>query len=157
MVFFNFLSLGRSGLVGGGWLVGRSWGWLVGWSRCGVVWLGLVFGILGLTLIFHISNISILISGVSHNLDTAIRKVHTVGTAGGISVTGLRVGKVSTGVVILDSILIGVLGRDISVSWLMVGGSRLVGRSGLVCRGWSICRCRGWRGRLVSKGNSGKG
>jgi len=122
-----------------------------------VVWLGLILGISCLTLVLNVSNISVLISMVRHNLDAAIRECNTVGTAGGISVTGLRVGKVSTGVVILDGILVGVLGRDISVSWLVVGGSRLVGRSGLVGRGWSICRGRGWRGRLVSKGNSGKG
>ena len=86
MVFFNFLSLGRSGLVGGGWLVGRSWGWLVGWSRCGVVWLGLVFGILGLTLVFHISNIAVWASAVGDNLDTAVGKVHPVLSSGVIVV-----------------------------------------------------------------------
>ena len=103
---------------------------------------------------------------VRHNLDAAIRECNTVGTAGGISVTGLRVGKVSTGVVILDSILVSILGRDISISWLVVGRSRLVvgwsrfvgwGWSWLVCWGRSRLIGRGWRGRLISKGNSSKG
>merc|ERR1719270_300473 len=121
-----------------------------------VVWLGLILGISCFTLVLNISNISVLISMVRHNLDAAIRECNTVGTAGGISVTGLRVGKVSIGVVILDSILVSILGRDISISWLVVGRSRLVvGWGRLVCWGWSWLVCWG-RSRLIGRGWRGR-
>merc|ERR1712156_833785 len=121
----------RCRLVGwwwGSWLVSWRWGRLVGWLR-------LVLGGLGLSLVLHISNITILISMVGDNLDTAIGKGNAVGSAGGIAITGLAVAKVSTGVVILDGILICVL-------WWHWG--RLVVRSGLIGWGWGRLVCRSW-------------
>ena len=93
---------------------------------------------------------------VGDNLDTAIGKGNAVGSAGGIAITGLAVAKVSTGVVVLDGILICVL-------WWHWG--RLVVRSGLIgwgwgrliCRSWVVCWWRWGRGwGLVTEGNSGQ-
>jgi hypothetical protein len=123
-------------------LVGTSVGsW--GWSICGS-W-GRSIGRLDLswedsfTLVLDISNISVLISRVGHNLDAGIGKDNTVRSTGLVSVTALRVSKV-VGVRVTDSVLKVVLGRNISIdlSW-SIGGLRSISRG----RCWSISWCRG--------------
>ena len=119
---------------------------------------GLVLGVVSLTFVFNISNISgVSISDrVGHNLGTAIGKSNTVFTSGGISVTVLVGSERSTTVVISNSIskLVdsrAIMGRLSMVSRSMVGcsmvdrlvdnrsgvvdGSRLVDRSWVVDRG----------------------
>ncbi len=110
--------------VGGDGAVGRG-SWLVGWGRGGVV--------AGLTLIPHVSNVAgVGIGGVvGHDLGTAVREEHAVLAVGGIVVASLVLGEVNSSVVILDSVLVLVLGRNISGLRVsrpgFVSGSRLVG------------------------------
>ena len=104
---------------------------------------GLVLGVLSNTFVFNIGNISVSVSGVSHNLDSAIGKVDSVRSLGVVTVTGFAGFKVSFGVIIGNTVLELVLGRDIGVSGFMVS-SGFVGRSrGTIRRG------------LVSNGNAG--
>ena len=93
---------------------------------------GLVLGVVSLTFVFNISNISrVGISNrVGHNLGTAIGKSNTVFTSGGISVTVLVGTERSTAVVISNSITVLVDSRAIISGLSMVSGS-VVG-SGLV-------------------------
>ena len=93
---------------------------------------GLVLGVVSLTFVFNISNISrVGISNrVGHNLGTAIGKSNTVFTSGGISVTVLVGSERSTAVVISNSISVLVDSRAIISGLSMVSGS-VIG-SGLV-------------------------
>ena len=50
---------------------------------------GLVFGVLGNTLVLNISDISVLVSGVGDNLDTTVGKVDTVFSSSVIVITAL--------------------------------------------------------------------
>ena len=90
---------------------------------------GLVLGVVSLTFVFNISNISgVSISDrVGHNLGTAIGKSNTVFTSGGISVTVLIGSERSTAVVISNSISVLVDSRAI-ISGLRVVGSSMVNR-----------------------------
>jgi hypothetical protein len=90
---------------------------------------GLVLGVVSLTFVFNISNISgVSISDrVGHNLGTAIGKSNTVFTSGGISVTVLVGSERSTAVVISNSISVLVDSRAI-ISGLRVVGSSMVNR-----------------------------
>jgi hypothetical protein len=98
-----------------------------------------------LTLILDISNITILISSVGHNLGSGIREDDTVRTAGLVSITVLRVSKV-VGVGITDSILKSILGRNIRVDLSTIGwlGSWGISRSRCWSWSWGISRSRGW-------------
>merc|ERR1719228_1952384 len=98
----------------------RSWGMVR--SRL----LGLIWCIVGLTLIFDIGNISrVAISNVvGDNLGASIRKIYTIFTIGSITITGLILTKVSARVVISNSISIFVDSWAI-ISRLMVSGSRM--------------------------------
>ncbi len=136
--------------------------------------LRLILGVDGFTFISDISNISVLISGVSHNLDTTVRESHSVLARGFVSVSLLRVTVVRVRVLIFDSVLKGVFGGNIVIFGFFVsrgrfvGGGRLVfwgrfvgrgrfvsrGRSGLVFRGGGRLISRG-RGRLVSRSRGG--
>ena len=107
----------RSRLVGGGRSV--FGGRLVGRGR-------LVF--LGVSRVLNISNISgvSISNGVSHSLGTAVGEEDTVLAIGGISVPGFFLVEVNSGIVIIDS-----------VGVVVVGGFFLVGRGGFV-RGLGI-------------------
>jgi len=118
--------------------------------------LGLIGSVVGLTLVFDISNIPrISISyRVGDDLGTAIRKSHAVFSIGGITITVLILSKVGARVVISDSITILVDSRAI-ISGLMVsrsGVSGLVGGS-WVNNGWLVNDGSGFvnwgRGRFV--------
>ena len=130
---------------------------------------GLVLGVVSLTFVFNISNISSvgISNRVGHNLGTAIGKSNTVFTSGGISVTVLVGSERSTTVVISNSIskLIdsrAIIGGLSMVSRSMVGCSmvdRLVdNRSGvvdgsrLVDRSWVVDRGMVDRGGVVDRG-----
>ena len=110
----------------------------------------LVFRVVSLTLVFHISNItSVGISNrVGHNLGTAIGKSNTVFTSGGISITVLVGLESSTTVVISNSVSILIDSRAI-ISRLMV--SRGVVGSGFVSRGRVDNRLVHNRGRVVDR------
>ena len=102
---------------------------------------GLVFGVLSLTFVFDISDKTISVIVISHNLDTAVRKVDSVRTFSFVTITGFRGFEVSIRVTILDSISILVLGGNIRVGGFLVG-SGLVGRGAI-------------SGSMVSNGNAG--
>ena len=97
------------------------WGWL----GC-VVWSWFVFWVLGNTFVFNVSDITVIsVSGVGNNLGTAIGKSNTVFTSDNITVTVFIGGKVSLGVVILNSITIlvnswAIIGWFVIRSWLVV-------------------------------------
>ena len=91
----------------------------------GLVLLGVVGLVVGLSLIPDISNIARVSIGniVGNNLGPAIGKVDTVFAVGGISVTVLVGGKVGSRVVISDSIAKVIDSRPIISSLLVVRGS----------------------------------
>jgi len=88
------------------------WGWL-SW----VVWLS--FWVLSNTFVFDISNISSIGIGnvVGDDLGTAIGKVDTVFTVGGISITGFVGLEVSVSIVVMDSISVLVYSWSFFVDW----------------------------------------
>merc|ERR1719278_2508406 len=140
---------------------------IVGCARVG----RLVFGVLGLSIIGHLSDIAIIsVGGVGDMLGATIGKsnrVSTVNSSIGITCFSSIEGRL--GVVISYSILIGVGSRSIGLGLMvrsggmvgwggLVGRGRLVGRSvnhwsmvsrsrGMVCRSmdhWRmVCRSRG--------------
>ena len=90
---------------------------VVGWSRLGwVVWL-----VVGFSLVLNISNVARvgITNTVGDNLGATIRKVNTVLARGGIAISVLILGKVSTRVVISNSIAI-LVDSWLIISWLMV-------------------------------------
>ena len=106
------------GVVGGGRGIGR----------------GDSLGVLSSSLIGHISNISIItIGGVGDMLDSAVRKGNRVGSLGiAGTIRGLLSVEVGLGVVISNSVGVGVWGNLISIflslvsgSWSMVSGSSM--------------------------------
>ena len=120
--------------------------------------LGLIRSIVGLTLVFDISNVSrVSISdSVGDNLGTTIGKGYTVFARGSITITVLVLLEVGTRVVISNSITI------LVNSWAIISGfrvSRLVGgswvgnNSGFVDNGSGLVD--GSRGRLVDWGRGG--
>jgi hypothetical protein len=76
----------RTSIGSWGWSICGSWGRSIG--RLDLSWED------SFTFILDISNISILISSVGHNLGTRVRKDDTVRSAGLVSITALRVSKV---------------------------------------------------------------
>ena len=114
--------------------IGWSWGWSIGGLRV-LSWED------SFTLIFDISNITILISSVGHNLGARVGEDNSVRSTGLVSITALRVSKV-VGVRVTHSILKVVLGSNISIhlSW-GIGWGRGIS--------WGRCRCIG-RGRCWS-------
>ena len=77
----------RCGLVGRGWvnhwlvdnrLVDNWDGLDIGWLGCRLVWSRLVLIIVGLSLVGHISDVTIRASAIGDDLDTAVRKVDPV-------------------------------------------------------------------------------
>jgi hypothetical protein len=122
---------------------------------------GLVLGVIGLSLVGHISNIARVGIGniVVDDLGPAVRKGNAVRTMGGITVPALIRGKVGTAVVVLDSIsilvdcggiilgLLAIVGRGRG----MVGGGR-----GMVSRGMDhrlVCRSGGMVGGDIDGGS----
>ena len=90
--------------------------------------------------ILHNWNISIVtINSVGHGLETTIRKRNIVFAIGEVTISALLGTEVIVGVVILDSVLIGVDCRNISIAGLSIGGGggvhwgRLVHDHGFVC------------------------
>merc|ERR1719320_2235485 len=119
--------------------------------------IGLGLRVVGNSLIGHISNITVVVvSGVVHGLGPAIRKSNGVRSSDGtIAIRGLSSVEGSLGVVISNTILVGVGLRSLLVlSGGVVGGSRLVGRGrGVV--GGGLVHNRGMvdnRGSVVSRG-----
>jgi hypothetical protein len=101
---------------------------------------GLVLGVLGNTLVAHISIVAGLVisNSVGDNLGPAVGKGDTVRSAGGISVALLVLGKVDMGVVIGNSIAVGVGSRLVVLRLgLVVDGPGCIrwGRSGMVGEG----------------------
>ena len=93
---------------------------------------GLVFGVLSFTFVFDISDITVSVSGVSHDLDATVGKVDSVRSLGVVSITRLFGGEVGVAVVVSDGISVLVLGRDIGVGGFVVCGGRGVRRGGVV-------------------------
>merc|ERR1719320_988434 len=130
---------------------------MVGGGLGGSIRLGL--RVVGNSLVRHISNITVVVvSGVVHGLGPAIRKSNGVGSGDGtIAIRGLSSVEGSLGVVISNTILVGVGLRSLLVlSRGVIGGSRLVGRGrGVV--GSGLVHNRGGvvsRGMLQGKGGS---
>lgn len=105
------------------------------WSRGGFVcwgrgrFVGLHLSIDSLAFILHISNIALGSSGVCDDLDTAVRKVNSVLSAGVVVSTVLLLGENSSGVLgVVHSILVVVYWRKVWICFL--GGVRGGGTSG---------------------------
>jgi len=100
---------------------------MVGLGSRVVSWL--VLRVCGMTLILDIGNVATIAVGVSlviDNLGAAVRQGNSVRSGNNFGVGSLLLGKGSTGVVVLDSILVGVrLGGLIVGS--MVGGGVTIG------------------------------
>ena len=140
-------NLVRASIRSRGRSVDWSWGWGISWSwGRGISSLGSLSWEDSLSFIFDISNKSILISSVGHNLCTRVGKGNTVRSAGPVSITALRVSKV-VGVGVTHTIFK-------VVGW----GSIRVDLSWGISRPWSIgsCRCISWSRGIVwpCKGNS---
>jgi len=134
---------------------------IVGCARVG----RLVFGVLGLSIIGHLSDIAIIsVGGVGDMLGATIGKSNRVSTVNStIGITCFSSIEGRLGVVISDSILIGVGSRSIGLG-LMVGSGgvvrswgRLVGRSvnhwSMVSRSRGmVCRSMDHRGVVGSRG-----
>jgi hypothetical protein len=103
----------------------------------------LVLGVLGNTLVAHISHIAGLVISniIGDNLGPAVRKLDTVRSAGGISVALLVLAKVDLGVVVGNGVVVGVGGGLIILRLLICGGpggirgGGVVGRTGRVGAG----------------------
>ena len=97
--------VGRCG-VGGSFVgrggVGRGG---VGWGSVGFVFLLLnVFGVLGLSFVFHISNVSVSVSLVGDDLSATIGEGNTVRSRNDSVISFLRVAHVNVGLAILNII-----------------------------------------------------
>merc|ERR1719320_731356 len=113
--------------------------------------IGLGLRVVGNSLVGHISNITVVVvSGVVHGLGPAIRESNGVGSGDGtIAIRGLSSVEGSLGVVISNTILVGVGLRSLLVlSRGVIGGSRLVGRGRGVVGGGLVHN----RGGVVSRG-----
>merc|ERR1711892_1114876 len=99
------------GRVDNGGMVG--WGRVDNWSMVGWggmnSWCGSIAGNTFIGDILDVSRVSI--SAVVDHLSPAVRKSHPVGARGGVSISLLLLGKVSSTVVITDSILESIQGR----------------------------------------------
>ena len=131
-------------MVRGGGVMGSrmNWGGMVR-SGGGVVGSSLVFRIDSLSFVFHIGNITVLISLVRHNLHTAIRQVDTVFSSGVVVFTRFSLAESSARVGILHSISVGVDRGKKGALWVGSGG---------VVRGGVI-----WDGRSGGKGQKSCG
>lgn len=148
-------------ILGGGGLV--DWGsWFVGWGRSGFVGWGGVVAVpsLGLwwvdscSLVGDVSDeASLVVSVVGDDLDTAVGKVHTVGSVNlaiGVLVLSLLEG--GAGVLVLDTVLVSVWLRGELLHRFVVGGRGVVGD-----RGRLVGRGRRGRSGRVSQGYSHEG
>ena len=134
-----------------------GWGGVVDWGR--LVGSGLVLRVLGNALVADISNISTIGVGnaVGDNLGAAVRKGNAVRSGGSVPVPLLILGEVGTGVVVSDSVLIGVdsRGNRLLVGWCgVVGWGRVVHRGRGVSWGWVA---GGSRGNGSASKNSNEG
>merc|ERR1719435_910097 len=102
-------------MVGGGGVVDGGGGSLVGGGG-GVA--GLIFGVLGLTLVLHVSDITIRSRDVCHDLCSAVRKSNLVSSSSIVTITLLMGVEVGEGVVILDGVGVLVHGGEVGVCWL---------------------------------------
>merc|ERR1711981_81037 len=121
-------------------VLGMIWGWL----GC-VVWSWFVFWVMGNTFVFNVSDITVIsVSGIGNNLGTAIGKSNTVFTSDNITVTVFISGKISLGVVILNSITIlvnswAIIGWVVIRSWFVYDGSMIRSWSWVVYWGSFVC------------------
>merc|ERR1719336_2285806 len=115
----------------------NNWGrsWLVSWGRGSLVswsWNRVVFWVLGLSLVCHISNISVLGGSVGDDLGSAVGKSDLVSSSGVVSVTLLVGVEVAEAVVVLDGVLVLVDGGLVGVGGLGVGWGGGDRRQGLL-------------------------
>ena len=93
--FVSWCGVGRCGVGRGG----------VGWGGVGFVFLLLnVLGVLGLSFVFHISNVSVSVSLVGDDLSATIGEGNTVRSSGNFVVGFLRVVEIDIGFAILNVI-----------------------------------------------------
>ena len=105
-------SVSWSGGVSDGSFVGRcgvGWGGVdwsgVGWGGVGFVFLLLnVFGVLGLSFVFHISGVTVSVSLVGDDLSATIGEGNTVRSRNDSVISFLRMSHVNVGLAILDVI-----------------------------------------------------
>ena len=96
----------RRGGVGRGGIGWGGVGWSgVGWGGVGFVFLLLnVFGVLGLSFVFHISGVTVSVSLVGDNLSATIGEGNAVRSSGDFVVGFLRVVEIDIGFAILNVI-----------------------------------------------------
>merc|ERR1719322_1652360 len=121
---------GRGSVVDRGRMI-RGRGGLV--SRSRVIGSSLVFRVDSLSFVFHISNITVLIGLVRHNLHTAIRQVYTVFSSGVVVFTRFSLAESSARVGILHSISIGVHRGEEGRRGGVIGDGRSSGKSQKGC------------------------
>jgi hypothetical protein len=129
-------------------VVGGFGGGVVGGFGGGVS-LGL--GVDSGTFVTDISVVTVGVSGVGHELDTAVGKVDTVRSGCGISITSLLGLEVGVAVVVSDGVGVLVKGSGIRVCGFLIGGRGMVSRGCI--RGWGIS----WGWGMVSHGDGDKG
>merc|ERR1719461_795174 len=107
----------------------NNWCWssLVNWGCGNVLW------VLSFSIVFHISNISILGGCVCYCLSSAVRESNLVGSSCVISITLLIGIEVAEAVVVLDGVGVLVHGGLVGVGGLSIDGG-----------GWTVCRDSRW-------------
>merc|ERR1719310_1332701 len=99
--------------------LGLGWGGLVDWGSGLVGWSG------------GGAEASLVVGVVSADLDTAVRKVHTVGSVNlAIGVLVLCLLEGGAGILVLDTVLVSVWLRGELLHWFVVGGGGVVGDRG---------------------------
>merc|ERR1711997_774964 len=137
-------NIGSGFVDNGSWVIRSGSGFVDGsW----VIRSGLIRFVMGLTLVFHISNISMLmISCMGDNLGSAIGKGNTIFSSDyTIIILSFLFGEISTGVFIFDTIFISewpggqfVLRSMVNRFWVIGSGSRGVVRGRGVIRGGGV-------------------
>jgi len=178
----------RGGVVGSGLGVVRSGSWVVNGSGLGVVGsgfgvvrsgsgvvgsgFGVVRLVMGLSFVFDISDVSVfVVSSVSHNLGTTIRKGNAVfAMHNTVVILSFLLAEIGAGVFILDSVFVGerpggqlvfgggVVGSGL-VNWGVVRsglGGVIGGGSGVVWSGSGVVRS-GMVGSVVGNSQSHRG
>merc|ERR1719510_76856 len=116
-------------------------------SRLGgvVSGLGFVLGVDSFSFVGYIGDVSILVGGVGHHLDAAVRKSDSVRAGSFVSVSCLGMTKIGAAVIILDGIVKSVFWGNSVVLGFMVGRGRCVVGSGSGLVSGSRCGVVCWR------------
>lgn len=143
-----------------GW---SNWDFGANWSMVGAVVGSSVMGSVmwregGHTVVLDVSNVAsmaVVVSSVGHNLDTTIGKVDPVLASHQLAIGHLVLAEVGAGVIVKDSILVGVWSGGYVMHGAVVGSMM-----GSVSKGWSRKRSRSnWTGSkrqlAINRGGNG--